>query len=183
MCISVCVLKRGNYNQNPLTQINFSNNSFFIGLDKYEGYAYRSQLGQNSRLWNFGKLASPHSLSPKNPSKKEKSIHLIFCNLNLKVKNQITLKKRKEGVLRQLCFICSHFILIFSFFLPNSTFSLHFLTQNMCITLKIQNFHFFPQKRNSPKFCFSISLLIICHLIYLILSSFIGNILQLSLRE
>lgn len=141
-------------------------------------------IGHNwVRILDYGILVNWLLPIPCPPKKKEKSIHLIFCNLNLKVKNQITLKKRKEGVLRQLCFICSHFILIFSFFLPNSTFSLHFLTQNMCITLKIQNFHFSPKKEILQSFVFSISLLIICHLIYLILSSFIGNILQLSLRE
>ncbi|XP_005182199.1 myocyte-specific enhancer factor 2 isoform X4 [Musca domestica] len=34
------------------------------GLDKYEGYAYRSQLGQNSRLWNFGSVTPSSIPSP-----------------------------------------------------------------------------------------------------------------------
>ncbi|XP_065369397.1 myocyte-specific enhancer factor 2 isoform X6 [Calliphora vicina] len=34
------------------------------GLDKYEGYPYRSQLGQNSRLWNFGSVTPSNVPSP-----------------------------------------------------------------------------------------------------------------------
>ncbi|XP_023299821.2 myocyte-specific enhancer factor 2 isoform X2 [Lucilia cuprina] len=34
------------------------------GIDKYEGYPYRSQLGQNSRLWNFGSVTPSNIPSP-----------------------------------------------------------------------------------------------------------------------
>ncbi|XP_073844237.1 myocyte enhancer factor 2 isoform X10 [Musca autumnalis] len=34
------------------------------GLDKYENYTYRSQLGQNSRLWNIGNVTPSNIPSP-----------------------------------------------------------------------------------------------------------------------
>ncbi|XP_061399317.1 myocyte-specific enhancer factor 2 isoform X3 [Musca vetustissima] len=34
------------------------------GLDKYEGYTYRSQLGQNPRIWNFGSVTPSNIPSP-----------------------------------------------------------------------------------------------------------------------
>ncbi|XP_059224453.1 myocyte-specific enhancer factor 2 isoform X4 [Stomoxys calcitrans] len=34
------------------------------GIDKYEGYPYRSQLGPNSRIWNFGTVTPSNIPSP-----------------------------------------------------------------------------------------------------------------------